>query len=102
MSQKTTHPATPEGVNRAGNRKSLTGASDSTNTNTEGRRQGPIAWACIFVSRRGNVGYLIPECPYCGYEHIHGGHPPPVDPHIADGWCTRYCCCGFTPPIGAS
>lgn len=54
MPQKLPHPAPPEGVNRAGNWKSLTGASDPTDTNTEGQ-QGPIAWACIFVSRRGNV-----------------------------------------------
>ena len=88
---KVPRPASPKGGNRAGNRKSLTGASDPTDTNTEGRRQGPIARACIFVSRRGNVEYWISECPYCGYEHIHGGSPPPVDLHRADGWRAPHC-----------
>jgi hypothetical protein len=91
MSQKTPRPAPLNGVDRAGNRKSLTGTSDPTDNNTEGHRQGPIAWACTFVSRRGNVGYWIRECPFCGSEHTHGGSPPPVALHRADGWRAPHC-----------
>jgi hypothetical protein len=75
----------------------LAHASDPTDNDTEGRRQGPTAWASIFVSRRGNIGYLIHECPYCGYEHIHGGHRPPVDLHRVEGWRAPHCGCWFTP-----
>jgi hypothetical protein len=36
----------------------------------------PIAWSHIFVSRVGNVGLWIPRCPFCGFEHVHGGYRP--------------------------
>jgi hypothetical protein len=36
----------------------------------------PIAWAHMFVSRVGHVGVWIPCCPFCGFEHVHGGYPP--------------------------
>jgi hypothetical protein len=44
-----------------------------------------IAWAHIFVSRLGKVGYWLPACPFCGCEHVHGGYKP-FDPRKRQGF----------------
>jgi len=54
----------------------------------------PAAWAHIFVSKVGIVGLWIPRCPFCGFEHVHGGYPP-HDIREAfkklDGWRAPHC-----------
>jgi hypothetical protein len=51
---------------------------------------GSIAWADIFVSRLGRIGYWIRQCPACGFEHAHGGFPL-FDPRLEVGWRGDHC-----------
>ena len=56
---KVPRPVPPEGSDRAGNRKSLTSASDPKDTNIESRQQRPIASARAAHSCN-ERGYLTP------------------------------------------
>jgi hypothetical protein len=60
-------------------------ASKPTDSNSRDPQQQSIAWAHVFVSRLGHVGYWIPQCPLCGNEHVHGGYLP-FDPRTRQGF----------------
>jgi hypothetical protein len=74
----------------AGSEELLRGASNSPDINNQGYEQVPIAWAHIFITRFGHVGYWIPVCPFCWFEHAHGGDAP-FDPRQKEGWRCSHC-----------
>jgi hypothetical protein len=84
----------PARVHRAGDWKSFGDASTSSVSTASEQEQdaaaAPIAWADIFVSRLGRIGYWIRQCPACGFEHAHGGFPP-FDPRLELGWRAPHC-----------
>jgi hypothetical protein len=65
-------------------------ASNPTNIKTKEQRQEAIAWAHVFVTRFGDVGYWIPICPLCEFEHTHGGFAP-FDPRLELSWLLSHC-----------
>jgi hypothetical protein len=74
----------------AGSEELLPGASNSPDTKEQDGEQARIAWAHIFVTRYGDIGYWIPVCPFCGFEHAHGGYAP-FDPRKTHGWRASHC-----------
>lgn len=94
---KITRPATVLGERagrQAGDWKSFGDASTSCLITASKQEQDsaaePIAWADIFVSRLGRIGYWIRQCPACGFEHAHGGFPL-FDPRLELGWRGDHC-----------
>jgi hypothetical protein len=91
MRQKTLHPsaALSDRAGRARGWKSFADAPthrfSAPSEREQGAAPGPMAWAHIFVSRLGKVGYWLPACPFCGCEHVHGGYEP-FDPRKRQGF----------------
>jgi|ERR1700733_1725342 len=99
MRQKTRRPAARDGANRAAGSENFSKSISNLETNTPSSPKqeniSPLAIeAHIFVSRCGHVGLWIPCCPFCGYEHTHGGYPV-HDIRIAftaqEGWRVPHC-----------
>jgi len=79
--------------------------SATTNSNATKRSCCYLAaLAELFVTRDGNYGWRIPECPWCGGEHIHGGGDIDSDPRTALGHRAEHCCTigEFTKPEAGS
>ena len=74
----------------AGSEELFRGASNPPDINKQDYRQVPIAWAHIFVTRFGGVGFWIEVCPFCGFEHAHSGYTP-FDLLNAQGWRYSHC-----------
>ena len=68
----------------------LPGASSPPDIKNQDGEQARIAWAYIFVTRDGDIGYSIPVCPFCGFEHTHGGYAP-FDPRNGEGGRASHC-----------
>ena len=82
-------PVPPSGREEGPARKSegvRDNVSDLNGQRVEGQahEKVPIAWVHIFVSRLGRIGYWLPACPFCGFEHTHGAYEP-FDPRTAVG-----------------
>ena len=45
----------------------------------------------LFVNGESNYGWRVPECPWCGGEHIHGAHGLDEDPRAALGHRVNHC-----------
>jgi hypothetical protein len=89
MREKTPCPAA-RGAHRATGSEFLGRPSNPPDINKQDYEQAPIAWAHIFVTRFGEVGYWIPVCPFCGFEHAHGGYAA-FDPRNAQGLRISHC-----------
>jgi hypothetical protein len=80
MTAKTPRPAARDGANRAAGLEDVSYyASDLNHTKPTKLAQAtraPIAWASIYVTRLGTMGYWVPQCPYCGLEGVHFAFAP--------------------------